>query len=86
MKIRCEFVGGSMNGMAFPLELAELFSDGKSPNYSKDRARGACVPCADLDDRPTFREYLGPMWDGIRKDGTLVLRYETQDVYDLLSV
>lgn len=31
-----------------------------------------------------FKGYLGPMWNGT-KDGKAIIRYETQEVYDMLS-
>lgn len=36
--------------------------------------------------QPTFRGVLGPMYDGKNSDGEAVIRYETQDVYNALSV
>lgn len=87
-----EFVGGTLGSKRFTSqeidELYEICGDGFSPNWSKYRERGAIVPREELDDRPKFKGYLGPMWDGTRRingEEVYVLRYETQEVYDMLS-
>ena len=100
MKYICEFVGGKRHGQRFDMEIAELFSNGKSEDLSELRAQGVLVHRAELDNKPTFEGYLGPMWDGIRYNGksewqatdkdkamyepVAVLRYETQEVYDMM--
>lgn len=38
----------------------------------------------ELRNQPTLKGYLGPMWNGV-KDGNVVIRYETQEVYNMLS-
>lgn len=66
-------------------ETFESFEDvpytqtGLSEDLSELRAKGACVHRAELDNQPTYKGWLGPMWDG---GG---YRYETQEVYDILS-
>lgn len=112
MKLVCEFVGGRMNGISVEETVAGLFTTKRSRDWSKERAQGGCVPRAELDNKPVFDNYFGPMWDGLRYtiDGIAyyehdlkykpelkarveaekiepygVLRYETQEVYDLLS-
>ena len=52
---------------------------GYSADLSAERAQGILVHRAELDNQPMFKDFLGPMWDGG------ILRYETQDVYDILS-
>ena len=52
---------------------------GYTEDLSEVRARGGCVHRAELDNQPEYKGFLGPMWD----DGRL--RYETQEVYDVLS-
>lgn len=49
-------------------------------DFSELRARGHCVHRAELDNKPRYEGFVGPMWDG----GDF--RYETQEVYDLLSM
>ena len=112
MKLVCEFVGGIYSRTPMTLEIAEKICTGRSRDWSEERSQGALVPRAELDNKPTFDGYLGPMWDGLRYevDGKTyyahdlnynpelrarveaeniepfgVLRYETQQVYDLLS-
>ena len=112
MKLVCEFVGGRWHNKPMTLEIAEMVADGHSRDWSAERAEGDLVPRAELDNRPTFQGYLGPMWDGLRYsiDGKAVyehelkykpelaarvaaegiqpyavLRYETQQVYDMMS-
>ena len=36
--------------------------------------------------QPTFSGVLGPMWDGTDDFGNAVIRYETQEAYNILSV
>ena len=52
---------------------------GYSEDLSELRAQGGCVHRAELDNQPEFDGFLGPMWDGG------MLRYETAEVYDMLS-
>lgn len=53
---------------------------GHESDLSELRERGYCVHRAELDNRPKYKGFLGPMWDG----GDF--RYETQEVYDMLSM
>lgn len=53
---------------------------GYETDLSELRAQGRCVHRAELDNKPKYEGFLGPMWDG----GDF--RYETQEVYDLLSM
>lgn len=85
MRFMCEFIGGPLAGTV-PLEVAETMTDMRSADLSVDRARGALVHRAELDNRPVFDGYCGPMWDGTRSGGNVgVLRYETWAVYDMMS-
>lgn len=76
------FVGGNLNGLECDvneLELLTEWSGRYSMNWSAERNMGAIVPRAELDNRPIINGYLSPMWDGDK------LRYETREVYDVLS-
>ncbi|MBR4377335.1 MAG: hypothetical protein IKP50_00395 [Bacilli bacterium] len=53
---------------------------GYSEDLSELRAQGRCVHRAELDNKPEYEGFIGPMWDGGR------FRYETQEVYDILSM
>lgn len=50
----------------------EMFMKGFMPFYD-------VAPRTELCGKPKIDGYLGPMWDGDK------IRYETQEVYDLLS-
>ena len=85
MTFVCEFVGGPLNG-CMSIEEAEKLTTKRSKDWSEDRKRGCLVPRAELDNRPEFDGYAGPMWNGMENGGTVgVLRYETWKVYELLS-
>ena len=75
------FVGGQLNGTIMDVEeVKRKYCNGNlSPDYSKDRAQGYCVPRKELDRQPKVDGYCGPMWDCDK------LRYETWEVYDMLS-
>lgn len=53
---------------------------GHEPDLSFQRAMGYCVHREELDNRPHYEGFVGPMWDG----GDF--RYETSEIYDLLSM
>ena len=83
-----QFVGGPWNGTILNRDQAEFFCDGHSEDLSEIRNAGGCVHRHELDNQPTFDGYLGPMGDGTRTVNGIeiaVLRYETQEVYDMLS-
>ena len=84
-KYICEFIGGPMAGR-MSLEEAEKLTDKRSEDLTKLREMGALVHRAELDNRPEFDGYCGPMWDGERPGGVAVLRYETWDVYRMMSI
>ena len=75
------FVGGKLNGMRMTVEeIKAKYWNGKlSEDLSALRARGILVHRAELDNQPLVDGYYGPMWDGNK------LRYETPEVYDMLS-
>lgn len=76
------FVGGRLHGIE--MQVDEIYSKGiwngqVTRSWAEERQRGYCVPRAELDNQPLVDGYIGPMWDGDK------LRYETQEVYDMLS-
>ena len=75
------FVGGIYDGKYMTeWQIEQEYGNGRhSADYSESRKRGGCVPFAVLDNTPCVDGYLEPMWD----NG--MLRYETQEVYNLLS-
>lgn len=48
-------------------------------DLSEIRVKGGCVHRAELDNKPIYEGFLGPMWDGGN------YRYDTQEIYDILS-
>lgn len=86
MKYICEFVGGMVNGKrSMPLEEAEDLTEKRSEDLSEIRAMGGLVHREELDNKPVFDGFCGPMWDGTRRNGEVaVLRYETWDVYNMM--
>ena len=82
-----QLVGGDYEGV-YSREEAEklpIKEDKLSLNYSDARNSGALVPREELDDQLQFEGYLGPMYNGTDRDGKHVIRYETQEVYDMMS-
>lgn len=53
---------------------------GFTKDLSEIRNRGGLVQRAELDNKPIFKGYVGPMFDYD------CLRYETRKVYDIMSV
>ena len=84
IRFTCEFIGGPLAGM-MPLERAEALTEERSADMSEIRKRGGLCRREELDNKPVFKGYCGPMWDGMRGPGRAVLRYETWEVYELLS-
>ena len=80
--MKAYFAGGRYNGLEIDTQVileSNLWNGELTEDLSEIRARGGCVHRAELDNQPMVDGYLSPMWDG---DG---LRYETQEVYDMLS-
>ncbi|MBR6982096.1 MAG: hypothetical protein IKH75_00960 [Ruminococcus sp.] len=82
--MKAVFVGGWLNGVEVDeAHLDELYGNGKKTmDWSAERAAAngrGCFPSPLLDNRPMVDGYLSPMLDGGK------LRYETQEVYDMLS-
>ena len=75
------FVGGAYDGKYMTeAQVEKDLCNGKhSADLSEARARGGCVHHAVLDNCPMVDGYLSPMWDGG------MLRYETPDIYEMLS-
>lgn len=76
-----QFVGGNLSGQILARKEVETIARGRTKNLSKERSEGKLVHRAELDDQPTVKNYIGPMYNGYYKDGIL-LRYETKEVYN----
>ena len=86
MRFVCVFYGGRYDGKAVSLEEAERMTEKRSEDLSEIRAMGGLVRKKELDNKPEFDGSCGPMWDGTMRGNTIgILRYETWDVYDMLS-
>lgn len=73
------FVGGKFHGLYMTHE--ELKSNGNgnfTPRWSAMKYHNPLLVNLDLEDQPMVDGYLSPMWDGG------FLRYETQEVYDMM--
>lgn len=80
--MKAYFAGGRYNGLEIDTQVileSNLWNGELTEDLSELRARGVCVHRAELDNQPMVDGYLSPMWDG---DG---IRYETQEVYDMMS-
>lgn len=90
MKYAFEFVGGKLHGQTITdYNTAVAISNGKSEDLSEVRkVNRYAVHRVELDNQPTFDGYYGPMWGGerdINGEHYAVLRYETPEIYDMLS-
>lgn len=79
-----EFCGGELNDKVLTREQINKISNSLTKDYSKERENGATVHRKELDNQPMVEGYLGPMYNGIDY-GKIYLRYETQEVYDIVS-
>lgn len=78
------FYGGNLNGKTLKKDEIDKLSYGKTPDYSEKRKIGALVHRKELDNQPLVKGYLSPMFEKIDY-GKVYLRYETQEIYDMLS-
>ena len=78
------FYGGNLSGKKLSEKEIENITIGKTPNYTELRNKGVLVHRRELDEQPIVRGYIGPMFDEIDY-GVIYLRYETQEIYDMLS-
>lgn len=81
-----QLVGGDYAG-TYTREEAEklpILEPELSSDDSEIRNQGQLTHRKELDNQLQFKGYLGPMWNGT-EDGKGVIRYETQQVYDMLS-
>lgn len=73
----------TMNGSKEFDSVDELIKAYRVSGYTEDltelRKKGCCVHREELDNQPTLVGLCGPMWDGGK------LRYETWELYDLMS-
>lgn len=78
------FYGGKLSGKILTKTQIDEISNENTIDFSKEREKGLLVHRKELDNQPIVRGYLGPMFEKIDY-GKVYLRYETQEIYDMLS-
>lgn len=78
------FYGGKLSGKVLTKTQIDEISNETTIDFSKERAMGLLVHRKELDNQPMVKGYLSPMFEKIDY-GKVYLRYETQEVYDMLS-
>ena len=78
------FYGGKLRGKILSKTQIDEISSENTIDFSKEREKGLLVHRKELDNQPIVRGYLGPMFEKIDY-GKVYLRYETQEIYDMLS-
>ena len=79
-----EFVGGKYNGKTMTKAEVESLSHGLTEDLTHIRQKGGTCHRKELDNQPLVDGYLSPMYSHIDY-GLIYLRYETQEVYNILS-
>lgn len=79
-----EFVGGKYNGKTMTKAEVESLSHGLTEDLTHIRQKGGTCHRKELDKQPLVDGYLSPMYSHIDY-GLIYLRYETQEVYNILS-
>ena len=79
-----KFFGGKLNKSILTREQIDKISDGLTTDYNNERKIRITAHRKELDNQPTVKEYLGPIYENIGY-GKIYLRYETQEIYDMLS-
>ena len=88
MRLIIEFVSLSGNQSFNSFVNVPYTVKGYTDDLSEDRKKGALVHRQELDSRPIYAGYLGPMFDGYTIENgekVLHLRYETQQAYNELN-
>lgn len=78
------FYGGPLNGKVLERNQVEKIANNITRDYSEEREKGLLVHRKELDKQPTINNYLGPMFEAIDY-GKIYLRYETPEIYEMLS-
>lgn len=79
-----QFFGGKYNGQTMTREEIESISSGTTEDLTHIRQQGAICHREELDNQPLVNGYLSPMFSHIDY-GLIYLRYETQEVYNIMS-
>ena len=78
------FYCGNLNGKVLNRDAISKISDSNTIDFHEEREKGLLVHRKELDNQPMVKDYIGPMFDKIDY-GKVYLRYETQEVYNMLS-
>lgn len=84
VKFLYEFVGGIFNGKTMTKEEIDKIAIGKTEDMEEYRKKGLTVHRKKLDNQPIVKGYLSPIFNGINY-GIIHLRYETQEIYNMIS-
>ena len=84
VKFMYQFFGGKYDGKTMTRTEIEKLSSGKTEDLTYIRQQGIICHRKELDNQPLVNGYLSPMFSHIDY-GSIYLRYETQEVYDMLS-
>lgn len=79
-----QFFGGKYNGKTMTRAEVESLSSGTTEDLTHIRQQGGTCHRKELDNQPLVNGYLSPMFSHIGY-GFIYLRYETQEVYDIMS-
>lgn len=81
------FSGGEYGGETISMkQLLKLRWNGEATEDLSDvRRHGGFTRREELDKLPLINGYLSPMWEKMLPNGKIVVRYETQEMYDLLT-
>ena len=79
-----QFFGGKYNGQTMTRQEIESISSGTTEDLTHIRQQGGTCHRKELDNQPLVDGYLSPMFSHIDY-GLIYLRYETQEVYNVLS-
>lgn len=77
------FYGGELNGKVLTRVEIDKISNETTIDFSEEREKGFLVHRKELDNQPMVKGYLSPMFEKIDY-GKVYLRYETQELYDML--
>jgi|GEM_PF-1384717 hypothetical protein len=80
-----QFFGGKYNGQTMTREEIESISSGTTEDLTYIRQQSGTCHRKELDNQPLVDGYLSPMFSHIDY-GLVYLRYETQEVYNMMSI
>ena len=84
IKFIYQFFGGKYNGKTMTKKEVESLSSSTTKDLTQIRQLGGTCHRKGLDNKPLVKAYLSPMFSHIDY-GLVYLRYETQEVYDMMS-